>query len=378
MRQPYRTLSPAIGAMALMLACAPEEEVRGVDDVQGGGQEALSCDELPKPADDMFPLTDGVATLAGAGSSGFSDGCRGGARFFNPVNVALSPRSNDLFVADFDNGLLRRITPKGDVHTLVDDPDFVAPFGMAFTPSGELYVQTDGRDDGVRTYTTGTLWKVDPNTGKTQVLARDLGRPRGLAAIGDDFLVLSDWTKHTVSIMNLKTRQIRLLAGKAGEPGFEDGAGGEARFNHPYHVVVLDDGSLLVADHGNHAIRRVDRDGRVTTWAGTGQRGKADGPRESATFDHPQGLAMAHDGTLYVTDFEGYRIRAIDRTGKVFTIAGDGQPGFRDGDPRGARFNGLEGIVVSKDGNFLYVADGDRGKRTRTGPHRVRRLDLTF
>jgi DNA-binding beta-propeller fold protein YncE len=377
MRQPCRTLSPAIGAMALFLACTPDAEVQGVDDVQEG-PEALFCDDLPKPADDMFPLADGVATLAGAGSSGFSDGCRGGARFFNPVNVAFSPRSNDLFVADFDNGLLRRVTPDGDVHTVVDDPDFVAPFGMAFTPSGTLYVETDGRDDGVRTYTTGTLWKVDPETGKAQVLARDLGRPRGLAAIGEDFLVLSDWTKHTISLMNLKTREIRLLAGKAGEPGYKDGNGGDARFNHPYHVVVLDDGSFLVADQSNHAIRRVDRQGRVSTWAGTGRRGKADGPRESATFDNPQGLAIGHDGTVYVSDFGTYRIRAIDRSGQVHTVAGDGQPGFRDGDPRGARFSGMEGIVVSKDGNFLFVADGDRGKRTRQGPHRVRRIDLTY
>ncbi len=377
MRQPYRALSPAIGAMALMLACAPEEEVRSIDDVQED-EGTLFCEDLEKPADDMYPLEGGVATLAGTDRSGFKDGCRGGARFFNPVNVALGPGSEDLFVADFDNGMLRRITPDGDVHTVINDRGFTAPFGMAFTPSGDLYVQTDGRDDGVRTYTTGTLWKVDVGSGKAKVLVRDLGRPRGLAALGNDFLVLSDWTRHTISLMDLRTLKVRLLAGKAGEPGFVDGDGEAARFNHPYHVVALGDGSLLVADHGNHAIRRVDRDGRVTTWAGTGRRGKEDGPRERATFDHPQGLALGHDGTLFVTDFGGFRIRAIDRGGRVFTIAGDGQPGFRDGDPRGSRFNGLEGIVVSKDGTFLYVADGDRGKRSQRGPHRVRRVDLAF
>jgi len=139
--------------------------------------------------------------------------------------------------------------------------------------------------------------------------------------------------------------------------------------------VVADDGSLLVSDFGNNRIRKVTMSGEVTTFAGTGAAGEKNGPRASATFDQPQGLAMDGDGNLYISDIGNFVVRKISPAGDVTTIAGSGTPGYKDSvDPMTGEIFGLEGLDVDPTGGYLYIADGNRGE---TGPyHRVRRLSL--
>jgi DNA-binding beta-propeller fold protein YncE len=378
------TLLPVIGAATLAVACSNSTDVHSQDPVQETGGSGGDGSDLGTPRacskvdhlDQLMPLQAGVSTLAGDGKAGDTDGCRAMAQFFNPVNVIVGPHG-DVFVADFGNGLIRRVTAQGDVTTLVDRPDFLAPFGLAFLPSGDLIVETDGNDRGQRDWGTGTIWRVNTSTGDAKVVGRNLGRPRGIVAIDDHRLVMVDNYKHVISILDLTNGHVSPLAGASGQAGHTDGTGAQARFDHPYDVVMLRDHTLLVADQGNHSIRQVDLNGRVTTWAGTGHPGASNGDRHSATFNGPEALAVARDGTVYVTDFQGYRIRAIAPNGKVSTVAGDGTPGYKDGDPAHARFSGLEGIDVSADGRYLYVADGDRGAET-DDYHRIRRVDLDY
>jgi len=151
------------------------------------------------------------------------------------------------------------------------------------------------------------------------------------------------------------TPQIDLLAGD-GTGGLREGAGAHARFADPYGVAVNAQGVVYVADAGdNNRVRRVWPDGRVDTLAGHGE-GWIDGPAALAQFHTPSQLVVDAAGTVYVADTGNHVIRRIVRDGTVSTLAGDGQPGFADGPAAQARFNGPMGVAVDTQGR-VYVAD---------------------
>lgn len=325
---------------------------------------------IPEPPLDPFP--NGAVTMAGAADSGDDDGVRGDARFNNPVNVLVTS-DGSVLVADYDNGIVRRVDPEGRVGTLVRQPNFNRPFGLVITADGTLYVETDGNDMGGRSYETGTIWRVNMNSGEATPLVRDIGRPRGMAALPDGRIALSDPEHHTLSIFNPTTMEVTPLAGTTGQAGYMDGMGADARFDRPYDIVVRN-GSLIVADQNNHRLRTVALDGTVTTLAGSGIAATTDGTGEAAAFNQPQGLAVDGAGNLYVSEMAGNVVRRVRTDGSVATVAGDGTSGYRDGDPLSARFFGLEGIDVSDDGALLFIADGNRGGMDSF--HRVRRVVL--
>ncbi|MBK9031441.1 MAG: hypothetical protein IPL61_08905 [Myxococcales bacterium] len=327
-------------------------------------------DAPPTPCD-MAPMSTGVSTLAGCPGSGAVDGPRGTARFANPVNV-LVDSGGDVLVADFDNDRIRRVTPDGEVTTLVMRADLRRPFGLALL-AGALYVSTDDNDRGQHSTTTGTIWRIDPVTGAAVVVARDLGRPRGLLALSDGRLAMADYLHHTVSVLDPATGAVVALAGALDQAGFADGRGAAARFSAPYDLARLADGRIAVTDLGNHRVRAITLAGDVTTLAGTGARGGADGPATAATFGAPQALASDAAGRLFVSDLDGFTIRML-ADGKVTTVAGSGVGGWQDGALRDAQFWGLEGIALSPDGATLWVADGSRGEDVPF--HRVRRVLL--
>ena len=326
--------------------------------------------DAPLAPCDMPAMADEVVTLAGCPAAGVADGARGMARFANPVNVAAG--TTEVFVADFDNGRIRAVAPDGATRTLVMAPNFRRPFGLALV-GDVLYVSTDDNDLGAHSGTTGTVWRVHLASGATEVVARDLGRPRGLLALPDGRLVLSDYVHHTVSLLTPTTGQVVVLAGVRDQPGFADGRGAAARFDGAYGVALLADGRIAVADYNNHRIRAITLTGDVTTLAGTGARGHGDGPAVTATFGAPQALATDAAGRLYVSDTDSFTVRVL-ADGVVATVAGAGVGGWLDGPRLSAQFWGLEGLAVSADGRTLWVADGSRGEDVPH--HRVRRVAL--
>jgi sugar lactone lactonase YvrE len=312
-----------------------------------------------------------VATLAGCDEDGMVDGARAVARFANPVNVVIAS-STVTYVADFDNGRIRAVELGGATRTVVSRPDFKVPFGLALAANGMLYVETDDNDAGMHSETTGTIWRVDPDTGDATVIARDLGRPRGLAVLPDGRIAMADHHHHVLSILDPATGAVTPLAGTIDQVGYTNATGALARFAQPYDLVVLPGGDLVVSELDNHRLRRVTLAGVVTDFAGTGVAGGTDGPIETATFNGPQGLAIS-GSTLYVTDIKSHTIRRI-ANGMVTTIAGDGTAGWQDADaPLTAKFYGLEGIDVR--GNRLVAADGNIGDGATF--NRVRTVDLS-
>ena len=148
---------------------------------------------------------------------------------------------------------------------------------------------------------------------------------------------------------------VSVLAGD-GRDGWLDGSADDARFSEPFGLAATPDGRLFVSDAGSsHRIRQIAADGAVTTVAGGG-RGFADGRGSEARFATPSGIALAPDGTLVVADTGNHAIRRVTANGVVTTIAGDGISGYVDGPSAQARFNAPVGVAVDAAGRII-VAD---------------------
>jgi hypothetical protein len=172
-------------------------------------------------------------------------------------------------------------------------------------------------------------------------------------------IVVADWGTHALRRVS-KAGEVSTLAGN-GEPGFEDGQGEAARFNRPDGVALAANDEIVVVDTYNHAIRVVTPGGAVRTLAGNGEAGFADGQGAAARFRHPQGLARDKDGSILVADGGNNAVRRVTMEGEVSTVAGNGEAGYADGEGAAARFNDPTGVVVDKEGTIV-VADCNNGR----------------
>lgn len=210
--------------------------------------------------------------------------------------------------------------------------------------------------------------------------------PSGLFAAADGSLLVADTGNHIIRKWTMQgTTSIAgawLAPLDIGLPngGWHDSKAATALFNEPSSIVQAQDGTVYVADSGNHVIRKIDPMGNVTTIAGDGLAGLQDGVGAKARFHSPHGIALAEDGTLYVADSLNHVIRSIDSTGKVVTLtaptdriveyskgaiaaAGD----YKDGALEQAKFNEPSAIIVAQDGT-LIISD--------SGNQRIRQIDL--
>lgn len=332
--------------------------------------DAMLPDAMPPDAGShpIGPLGAGLSTLLGYSDNGFIDGPRTAALLNNPVNVHVGPGGN-VYVADFDNGVVRKVTPAGLTTTLVQQANFNRPFGMVFDANGVFYVQTDRNS---LDQSTGALWTVALDTGVATLAIDDLGRVRGLAALSDGRIAMADVEAHTLQIFDPLSGIITPLAGQAGSPAHVDGTGAAARFNRPLDIVVNVNDELFVADSENNRIRHVTLAGVVTTIAGNGVENNTDGPALTSSIAKPAGLALLGE-RLFISEFDSGQVRLF-ADGTLSTVAGT-IPGFADNaDPLLGLLNQNEGIDVDGTGTYLYIADGNGGD---DGPfHRVRRLEV--
>lgn len=343
------SLAVVLCAQLALVACGSNDNGDDVIDNPDGG-------------DGVPPFTDGVSTLTGAGEAGDVDGARGTARLNNFVNVAVGP-DGDVYVADFDNGKIKRVNAStGETTTVLAQPGFKKPFAMAFGANGTLFVTTDDAPDGGHGAMSGSVWRVDVGAGTATVIAASIGRPRGIAVLGDGRLVVSDYQHHVVELVNPTTGAVSVLAGTWDQAGMVNGVADAARFSTPYGLVVRPDGSLLVADYDNNRLRTITLTGQVATLGGAGTAGFGDGSADDAKLDHPQALAITQSGDVFIADSGNYRVRRM-KGGVIDTVAGNGTAGYHDDDDRlDAELYGLEGIAVSSDGKTVFVADGGRGE----------------
>jgi len=147
-----------------------------------------------------------------------------------------------------------------------------------------------------------------------------------------------------------------VLAGGNVTGGFVDGTGAAAQFWYPINLTIDSNGNLYVVDMNNHSIRKVTQSGIVTTLAGNGSSGFADGIGAAAQFYQPEGIAIDSNGNLYIADARNNRIRKVTQSGIVTTLAGNASGAFADGTGGSASFNFPISIALASNGN-LYVAD---------------------
>lgn len=183
-------------------------------------------------------------------------------------------------------------------------------------------------------------------------------QPHGVTVDAAGRIFIADTDNRTIRV--LSGGQVSTVAGEAGTPGFADGSASAARFNNPEDVVVDPAGNLFVADTLNHSIRRIAPDGVVTTLAGNGTAGYADGAGSLARFDRPRGIARNAQGTLFVADERNHVVRAISPSGVVSTVAGQaGTSAFADGAANAARFSFPGDVAVDAQGAVLVADSGN-------------------
>ena len=296
-----------------------------------------------------------VRTLAGqAETQGTADGVGSTARFFWPAGIAVD-RTGSLQVADHRNHTIRIVTPAGVVTTLagsgVDangdgNPDwgsadgtgraarFYNPAGVALDSEGDLYV-ADYWNHTIRRVTSagevttfaGSAIDADGNDQPDGGSADGTGsearfyNPAGVAMDNTGNLYVADYSNHTIRKVTT-AGVVTTLAGSAGDEGSADGTGGLARFDHPFGVAVDIGGNVFVADSLNHTIRKVTPAGVVTTLGGVaGSMGSVNGFGSSAQFNRPHGIAVDRAGNLYVADSENQRItKGVPFLAPVITV----------------------------------------------------------
>lgn len=203
-----------------------------------------------------------------------------------------------------------------------------------------------------------------PGTEDGSALAASFSDPFGIAVDRRGNVYVADaGQSNRIRRINTDGR-VDTVAGST--EGFEDASASRAQFNTPSGLAIDRKGNIIVADTSNNRIRRIAADGKVTTLAGSGERGYKDGPAREAQFDGPIGIAIDKRGNVFVADAFNDRIRMISANGGVITIAGAGTPGSSDGNASTAKFHTPSGVAVDEQGNVFAADTGNSAIRKIT------------
>jgi sugar lactone lactonase YvrE len=233
--------------------------------------------------------------------------------------------AGNLYIADLGNHVVRKVTPLGNITTIAGTgaPGY----------NGDDQLATNAQ----------------------------LAAPAGVAVDASGFnLYIVDNGNHRIRQVDLMTLTISTIAG-TGERGFsgDGGVATQARLNYPAGVALDQFGNLYIADSQNRRIRRVDPNGIITTVAGSGQRGSSgdNGLATFASFKGPVAVAVGPNGDLFIADNEDHRVRRVNPSGIITTVAGNG--GFFMPTPGPATQSSVrwpQGLTTDAGGN-LYIAD---------------------
>ncbi|WP_114940442.1 gliding motility-associated C-terminal domain-containing protein [Mucilaginibacter endophyticus] len=302
--------------------------------------------------------------VAGTGQFGNVNGDAAAAQFKLPYGISMDAEGNT-YIAESGGGI-RMISASGQVSSIAADalpgppfnvPKLNNPRGVVKDKSGNLFVAN---------YSNHNILKITP-AGIITVFAginqsgtadgpgdvANIINPNGIAIDKDDNLYVSDGNNAIRKIS--PSGYVYTLAGQPAA-GTLDGVGPGAKFNKPAGLAVDKDGNIYVADPGGFVIRKITPNGLVTTIAGSGSFGTGDGNGAAANFQFPVGITVDPSGNLYVTDGGVGTVRRISPDGEVKTIAGGGPVGAESGVGANVHFSSPSGITIGPDGN-LYVAE---------------------
>ena len=347
-------------------------------------------------------------TVAGSGGTGFGNGGFSGdggpatdATLTGPAGLYVNA-AGDLYISDSQNNRIRKVTAAtGNIETIagtgVSDV-FAGDGGQALVADipfpGSIVVDADGN---VYTSTSGRVIKIDAS-GLLTVLAGNGGQafsgdggaatdaemffPSGIALDSDGDLYIADTNNHRIRKVDIATGLISTFAGDGATSdefgtGTFAGDGGpatDASFNRPAAIDFDSAGNLYVVDRENNRVRMIDTSGNVETIAGNGEFAFSGngGPATDAALASPFGISVDGAGNVFITDTQNQQVRMVTTDGTIVTAAGSGEGGFASAGFDGDSGNGLEAmfnfpITATTDaaGN-LYVADQNN--------HRIRKF----
>ena len=278
-----------------------------------------------------------ISTAVGTGDKGFGgDGGASTESRLNGPHAILVDGSGTILISDTWNDRVRAIDAKGAVRTVVGSgkkgfggdggPALEAKFGGIYCTA----VSKDGQRLYVADLDNRRIRKIDRKTGIVTTVAGDgskgiprdgseairspLMDPRAVAVDADENIWILERDGHALRVVDAAGR-IRTVAG-TGKKGYsgDGGPASMATMSGPKYLCVAPDGSILIADTENHAIRRyTPKDGTITTVAGTGRKGSngIDGPPEKLQLDRPHGVEVHSSGDIYISDSDNHRVVRI-------------------------------------------------------------------
>lgn len=312
-----------------------------------------------------------VSTFAGSGTAGYADGTGTSAQFnFGSYSGLCSDVAGNIYVAERANYRIRKITPAGVVTTVagsgtsgfVDGPAATAQFnslrGITVDGLGNLFVADQG-NHCIRKISTSGIVSTFCGTGVN-------GFADGAATVAQFSFPISiiydnAGNSFYVSDQNYRIRKITStgivtsIAGN-GTSGFADGTGTAAQFSLLDGLGIASNGDIIAADINNNRIRRVTQSGTATTYAGTGVNSEVNGPVASAAFSFPIGITIDTDGNVYSCQQFRNNIRMISSSGIVSVFAGTSSTGNTNGTGNAATFNNPRAIIRTSNG-IIYIMD---------------------
>jgi len=311
----------------------------------------------------------GASLLAGYAGDG---GQATHAYFNQPQGLALDSHGN-IFVADTGNHVIRKISPDGIITTVAGtgvpgrsgdggpatQGALEYPRAVAVDGGGTLYIADSGNYE---------IRKVAPNQViSTVTYQEDLAHlppaapiPYGLAVDSAGNLFFTDYQNSAVHKIGTGGVLITLAGNGSRRYSGDNGPATNAQLNIPTSVAVATDGTIYVADTGNHVVRKIATDGTITTVAGTGAPGFAGdgGPAPKAKLNFPVGIAIDPGSNLYIADEHNSRVRSVAVGGTINTVAGNGSYTYTGdgGLASAAQLDGPWGAAFDASGN-LYISD---------------------
>lgn len=340
-----------------------------------------------------------IDTVVGTGKKGYSgDGGSAAKALLNePFHVHLDGKGH-LYIAEAFNHCVRKVDlSTGGITTVAGtgkkgysgdggaatEATFNEPYAVVVSPEGDLYVtdrlnacirRVDGKT-GVVTTVAGTGKKGYAGDGGPGHKAQ-LVEPNDCFLDGKGGLLIADVADWRVRRLDLKTGVITTFAGTGrlkGRPARSekgDGASATKAILHGARAVCVDgEGNTYVCEREGNCVRKVDAKGVISTLAGTGDKGNADGPAAKAKFNGPKAVRCDAAGDVFVVDTENHSIRKIDaRSGAVTTVAGGRRgPGGDGGDALEAGLGRPHGCILDGKG-VLYIADSENQRVRRVRP----------
>jgi len=337
----------------------------------------------------------GISTYAGNGTLGYAGdgGTATSANLKNPEGVTVAS-NGDLYVCDSDNSVIRKVAAATGIITTVagtGSPGFTGDGGLAtaarfkfpedvvVAANGDLYV-ADTQNNVIRKVTaaTGIVTTVAGNgapgssgDGGAATAAR-LNSPRGIQVAANGDLYIGDRSSNRVRKVIAATGIITTYAGTgiAGYSG-DGGLATLAKLRVPQGLHLTATGDLYVADAGNNVIRKITPAGIITTFAGNGTAGYSGdgGLATAARLTAPEAVHLAPSGDVYVADTGNHVIRSVRAgSGLIATIAGTGTAGFSGdgGAAAGAMLDTPRGIAIASTGIF-YIGDRNNDRIRKVG-----------